>query len=265
MLATILAVLNFMSPHEFPELPIQFEMERGTKVYRQKKGIERTLFEDRIALGRWFTGTSKIDTDQAIYFSPAMVSRWLGYLKAKEQFSDDELHRRWQSIRESFDGKFTFIVESFALPKQSDFFELTEGAEVKPETALKARFLVTLPNQIQVSPEKDHDGKPGRSHDRLEPETVATKVMRGFSMASVEHWQWWSLIPELIDFQPEFSYHAPTAYEAVVGDFVRVVRLVQFEVPDLPHQPTDIELRVFVPGKELVARFSRQGKLAVER
>src|SRR5689334_4109662 len=110
MLSIALAYSMITHPVRFPVEPIQIEVCRGEEVYRAGKGIERTLMEDRQAIGYWFDGRVRKDVEEAIWVSPTMVSRWLGYLQAKERWPKLELLNRWAALRDQLDGSLTFVV-----------------------------------------------------------------------------------------------------------------------------------------------------------
>lgn len=260
MLCALSLLLATAPDFRFPAEPIVAELARGEKIYYQKRGIERTLMEDRVAVGKWFTGTVRKDTNQVIWLSPAMVSRWLGYLNAKEKWSKAEMNERWNLMLAALDGKLTFVVELYALPKQSDYFEVTESAATKPETALDIRFLSTyLTDQVRDDSQHIESivGQKRRQSplEREEPRVSPFAVFRAYSLDDVQRWPWYSLDPVFDPLNTEFSKRRPTAYDGVVGDYVRAVYVVQASLPEKPIVWNQIELRAFAPGKEMIASF----------
>ncbi|MBC8065650.1 MAG: hypothetical protein H7Y17_12540 [Chlorobia bacterium] len=255
-----LAIVLASSPFQFPAEPIPAEMARGEKVYYQRKGIERTLMEDRAVVGKWFDGKTKRDTDQIIWLSPRMVSRWLGYLNAKEKWGKSELNRRWTEMVQVLDGKMTFVAELYALPKKEDFFELTESSATKPETALNVRFLVTYltdkerddAQHIETMVRKRNPQSP---LEREEPSIAPLAVFKGYDTDLIQRWQWHSLDEAFAPLSPEFAQAKRTAYDGVVGDHLRAIYVVQATPPDKPMPWNRFEVRVFAIGKEPVAKF----------
>lgn len=261
-----LALLLASSPFHFPSEPIAAEMARGEKVYYQKSGIERTLMEDRVAIGRWFDGRIKRDTDHILWLSPRMVSRWLGYLNAREKWSKAELSRRWTEMAVELDGKMTFVAEVYALPKKEDFFELMESAPTKPETALNIRFLVTYLTDKERDNSQHVEALPWRREfksplEREEPRVAPLAVFKGYDLDSVQRWPWHTLDSAFSPLSPEFSPVKPTPYDGVVGDHIRAIYILQAAIPDKPMPWDQFEVRVFAAGKEPVGKF----KLPVTR
>jgi hypothetical protein len=252
-----------LRPLEFPTEPISSELLRGEKIYYQHKGIERTLLEDRVAVGKWFDGKVKRDTDQVIWLSPSMVSRWLGYLNAKEKWSVSELLERWKRTARSLEGRLTFVAEFFALPKREDMLELTESGPSKPETALNLRFLLTnlAPNRGDTA--QHLEGQIGeKKHqsplDRELPVAAPIAYFKGYDLDSIARWPWFQLDPLFAPLSPSLASRAPSAYDGVVGDHLRAIYLIQANPPAEPLAARGFELRIFAPGKDLVARFPQK-------
>jgi len=261
MLATLAALALIPKPLLFPPKPISAELERGEKVYYRKRGVERVFQEDRATIGWWFDGSKKKDVDDVIWLSPSLISRWLGYLNAKEKWSQDELQRRWEALSQILNGRMTFVVEAYALPKQS-FFEITDDGPSKPATATNLRFSVS---HLTTAPGDHREGKPGLKLKEapltlLTPEVSPLATFRGYSLDAVNKWDWFALDRRFELLTPEFSGPKPTPYDGIVGDYLRVIYIVQVAVPEEPIEAKQIELRVFAPGKEPVARFNLTAK-----
>lgn len=235
-------------------------MARGEKVYYAHKGVERVFMEDRVPVGKWFDGQIKRSTDEVVWISPSLVSRWLGYLNAKEKWSRDHLQQRWEAMSSRLDGRLTFIATLYALPKQ-EILELTEGAPTKPETALRTRFLVTFLSQKGEHQETPVGQKKKQAPLALfQPEVSPYAVFKAYSLDSVEKWPWYGLSNLFEPLAPEFESDPPTAYDGVVGDYIRAIYLVQTPVPEEPLPSERLEVRIFAPGKQPVARFDLQVK-----
>ena len=260
MTLALVLLLASVRPLRFPLEPIQSEMARGEKLYYQRRGIDRTLLEDRVAVGKWFDGQRKVDTDQIIWLSPSLVSRWLGYLNAKEKWSKSELLNRWNSVSTALDGRMTFVVEMYALPKQGDAFEITSGAPSRPETATDLKFLVTyLTDQERDETQHVESLIGAKRHqsplERQDPSIMPKGVFRGYSLDAIQKWPWFSLDDTLSSMAPQLATTHPTVYDAVVGDHVRAVYIIQADLPEKPLAWGKFEVRVFAPGKEPIARF----------
>lgn len=255
-----LAIVLAQSPFVFPAEPIPAEMARGSKLYYQGHGMERAYLEDRVAIGRWFDGKVKRDTDQILWLSPGFVSRCLGYLNAKEKWPKAELDRRWKEMTQWLDGKMTFVTELYALPKEPDFFDLTEGAGSKPETALNVRFLVTYVTDKERDDSQHIEAIFGKKNpqsplEREEPTVAPLAVFKGYDLGSIQRWQWFSLDNAFAPIAGEFAKQKPTAYDGVVGNYLRAVYVVQATPPEKPMPWNRFEVRIFAPGKEPVAKF----------
>jgi len=53
----------------------------------------------------------------AVFLSPSLVSRRLGYLQAREGWTNDQLETRWQLARETLGGRLSFLVRVCSFPK----------------------------------------------------------------------------------------------------------------------------------------------------
>jgi hypothetical protein len=261
MILSLSLLLATSQVFRFPTEPISEELARGEQICYKGKGIERTLMEDRVAVGKWFDGAQKRETDQIIWLSPKMISRWLGYLNAKEKWSKEELNRRWSLMSAALDGKLTFVAELYALPKQSDLLEITEGANTKPETATNIRFLVTYltdkeRDEAQHIESMVRKKNPQSPLEREEPRVIPFGVFKAYSLDGSQQWPWHTLDPVFDPLSPEFAPKRPTAYDGIVGDYVRAIYVIQADLPEKPMPWERFEVRVFAPGKQPVARFS---------
>lgn len=259
MLATLAALLAIGVPLEFPLEPIQTELARGEKVYYAGKGVDRIMMEDRQIIGRWFDGQLRRDMDDVTWLSPNLLSRWLGYLNAKEKWSETELAQRWETLKESFNGTLSFVVQTYALPKQG-FFDLTDGAESKPRTALQVRFAVSWLSEAGSGDNRHQETAVGQKKKEAplllqDPFVSNLGIFRGYDLGSIDRWPWYALDQRFDPLAPEFGTRRPTEYDGVVGDYVRAVYLVQAPVPEEGIPAKNLELRVFAEGKEPIARF----------
>ena len=136
-------LLQTLRPITFGDFPIKHELLVGEALERDKKGIERTMLQDRVAIGRWFDGTRRVDDEEAIWLSPAMVSRWLGWRQSREGWPDEELNRRWCLAKARLDGKMTFIVRLSSFPK-IDLWEGPDAPAKHTEDLEDARGVITF-------------------------------------------------------------------------------------------------------------------------
>ncbi len=145
-----------LSPAEFPAQPIPAEVRRGAELAqkrtnellrdvsgaRNRRSVECVFSGDRVAIGRWSNGYSKQSVEWAIRLSPGLMSRWLGFLQAREYWGDDELLSRWNAVRARLDGRLTFVVQLAAFPKLPTL-DVGDPAEPRPEEVDDVRFVLT--------------------------------------------------------------------------------------------------------------------------
>lgn len=116
--------------YEFPTEPIGSEIQRGISIYRQDRGYERLFQEDRKVIGWWFQGLHRRETEEAIWLSPRLVSRILGYLDAKEKWPEGERQRRWEAVSKLTSGTAMFAVRLSSFPK----INLFDDSDVSPNS-----------------------------------------------------------------------------------------------------------------------------------
>jgi len=131
------------APISFPERPIDAQVVAGEHVLESRKSIDWVFGDDCHAFGLWFDGKQERYTDEAIWISPDVASRWLGYLRMKEGWGQDELQARWKQIRAALDGRITVAVRLDSFPRQDplEFGNYEAGTEAR---AGDARFDVTF-------------------------------------------------------------------------------------------------------------------------
>ena len=117
MLGLVLLMGSVFRPVAFGEAPIRGEMLLGERLERKRKGVDRVERGDRAVLAKWFDGRKRQDADEVIWLSPGYISRWLGWMRAREGWTDDEVRRRWRLARDQYNGKLTFVVRVCALPR----------------------------------------------------------------------------------------------------------------------------------------------------
>jgi len=127
------------SAHLFPSEPIASEVELGRKIalrhdqddWQRKIGlipmtaqlakIEEVYRDDRIVLGTWNEGVRDLDVEWVIRISPELISRWFGFLEARELWPAGELESRWHSFNQQIGKKPVYVVVLSAFPKKTTF------------------------------------------------------------------------------------------------------------------------------------------------
>jgi hypothetical protein len=255
-----------LKPLLFSAQPIPAEMARGAQAYYRRQGIERVLREDRVVIGTWFDGRIKRDVQDVIWLSPSLVSRWLGYLNAKEKWSSEELLGRWQAAARALNGKLTFIVQLSALPRQ-DPLELGADAPARFEDALEARFLVTHAGRQASGLSNQHLESlvSNKALVRYEPLVSTLGVFRAYDWRKLFEPKWYQLDRDFWPLTPEFETGlSRDPYRYKLGDHVTAIYRVEAQLPDSPIDASEIQLRVFTRRHELVARFSLRNPSPVQ-
>lgn len=154
---SILLMAALAGRPQFPVEPIREHLVQGRLLGRSKPKISsrdlfhspapRTSFDsiwksDMQNIGWWSNGYSKQPVEQVIWLSPELMSRWLGFLQAREYWSDDELLERWGAVRERLTGSYTFIVQLAAFPKLPTY-GIGDYVRSTPEELLNVRFVMT--------------------------------------------------------------------------------------------------------------------------
>ncbi|HVL39825.1 MAG TPA: hypothetical protein VM328_10595, partial [Fimbriimonadaceae bacterium] len=215
MIVPFLAGVFLLRPVHFPPQPIQHEIERGIEVYRQGKGLERVLMEDRQIVGWWFNGKIKEGVEEVVWISPSLVSRWLGYLWAQEKWAGGELERRYGRLRARLRGQMWFMTRLSRLPKM-DFLgeeEPPRPMSFKPEPV---RLLFTTGADLP-SPSTSFRLKVARRLGEPEPEFEPHEGLRvalaPVGLAEISGREWgalkgfpWYLTTHLLqELWPEFE------------------------------------------------------------
>jgi hypothetical protein len=262
--AHVLIPLLLSSWWEFPAEPISAEVSRGAGFFKKNKGIERTLLEDRFSLGTWYDGKVKRDVEQAIRLSPSMLSRWLGYLEAREKWGPEAIARRWQQLRGGLEGRLAFVVQISSMPK-ADLFEPHLRVESFSNDWLDVRFLVTLggrglPRAPTREPffgwsifrPKQLESRSEAPALRLEPEVSLIALLQGRDRSRVLGHPWYVGLPFERELSPEFGARG-FEYVPPVGEYKSAWFLVTVPLPDNAGAYADLQLWVFSKGKERIA------------
>ncbi|MBS1700972.1 MAG: hypothetical protein JST12_04870 [Armatimonadetes bacterium] len=93
----------------FGTAPIPTEFAEGQKVFHRKKGIDRTTGDAGVKIGEWFDGDRKQVVEEAIFLTPGLLSRWLGY-QAASGTADEEIQNSWKACTDQLqDQSLAFI------------------------------------------------------------------------------------------------------------------------------------------------------------
>lgn len=256
----------------FPDAPLTSELQKGAVVFAQGKGIDRIFQDDRKAFGTWFDGKLRRDVDEVLRLSPALMSRWLGYLSAKEKWPPEELAARWVKIKNELEGNHWFVVRLSAFPKL-DLFDGSPSDSVNSSTLDNVRFQITLngrklPRSQTFDPYFGFVPTFAKAPEKLDGVIYAnTRVQQGPTV-QVRHWKeiealtW--LEPTNLGYYllPEF-YERKLADGLPLGDYHARWYLLSTHSDDEKPSQT-IEVWIFRPKKQSMVSWDLQTKKATE-
>jgi hypothetical protein len=269
MFSALISWVIFQRLITFGPEPLQNDVAVGRMLFQQGKGIERTLRQDRVVVGLWFNGRVKEDVESVTWLSPGMVSRWLGYLQAKEKWPDGEMQKRWDFACKELNGSLTFIVQVAAMPKLKGLdMEVTDVPE--PTEIEKIRFLLTsgpgtpeTARYTAVPGIKDHrlarypeGATPIADHPlRLEPVKIDKLAQwRVRDRNIINGYRWYRDVPLGRVFLPEFDSGQPDPGFGF-GDYQSAWYLIAFTLKDQFLHPSGFELRILSENKERIGHF----------
>lgn len=247
VVASIFFAVALSGRPQFPAEPIPEHLEHGRTLGRSKPKTSsrdlfsspapRTSFEtiwksDRQAIGWWSNGYSQQPVEHAIWLSPELMSRWLGFLQAREYWSDDELSERWEALRERFTGSYTFIIQLTAFPKLPTY-GVGDYVRTTPEELLDVRFVMTSRSTSLALEARQLEFWQSRNRDAL------------------ESFRWWHSLEIGWALTGEFDSPSEPPFLSV-GDYYRAWYLVSI---DTAPKFERFEIRTLSRRKERVATF----------
>lgn len=250
MLSLYLLAAATLKPVAFDEVPIASQVLLGESIERQKRGVERTLLDDRQSIGVWFNGREKEGVEEAIWVSPSMVSRWLGWMQSREGWSSEEVLRRWTEARARFNGKLTFIVRMASFPKLDPVFDADAPASNKSDLA-DARGVVTYPSY------------PKRPMSHVPTQNAELTGLVGESADQIKNASW-TQFPPFDDVLLDTFAHDPSPtmdpnLDFGIGHYFGAIWKVQCDLPkDLYGRP-GFHLDVVTAHKSRRAHFALLG------
>ena len=230
----------------FPNAPLADQVALGRELARKEPRLEiRDLFRspeprsslsriwgpERQVIGLWSNGYQKTPVEHVLWISPALVSRWMGFLDSREYWEDEELASRWASTAKLLGGRKTFIVQLTAFPKMPTY-GVGDYERTSPEEIENVRFVYT-------------------SGERSEPmQAQQLALWESRDRSDLENFPWWQYLPLGRFLTGEFEQ--PVIDEPLpLGDYYRAWYVVS--VPE--NEDTSFEVRVLSRRKERVAEF----------
>lgn len=230
----------------FPEAPLADQVALGRKIANAeprfslndlvRPQIPRATFgkvwgADRQAIGWWSNGYVKLPAEDAVWVSPALVSRWLGFLSAREYWEEGELESRWKTISQAIGDRRLFIVQLTAFPKMPSY-GISDYERTTPEEIENVRFVYSS----------------GVKSVRMEAERLAQWQSR--DRRDLDNFSWWQRLefgPALTGEFEKSSFDEPLP----LGDYYRAWYAVWVSGAEEPA----FEVRVLSRRKERVAKF----------
>ncbi len=247
MLALLLLVHAAFRPVLFGDAPIQRELLLGESIERKRRGIERTLLADRSPIGEWFNGKEREQVEEAIWLSPELISRWLGWQQSREGWSPTEVQKRWNVARDRFNGKMTFVVRLTAFPKVDPLEGAGEPARLVDDLS-DARGAVT------------YDGPKKSPHQHAATQNLLLQRLTENTPQEVLSAKWQSLPPfdDVLNgtFSASGSDTIDPNLDFGLGDYSGALWLEQCDIPSDLYGRKNFDLQIVTAHKKRVAHFS---------
>ena len=93
----------------FGDTPIAAEFKEGKHIFEKHKGIDRTEKDARIVIGQWFDGDRTQVVEEAVFVTPGLLSRWLGYRLASGT-APEEVSASWMKCSAQFSNKTLALI-----------------------------------------------------------------------------------------------------------------------------------------------------------
>lgn len=185
-------------------------------------------------LGMWSDGVDRHPVERAVWMTPGLISRWLGWRRESEAWPPGEVEGRWEDARTRLDGRTAFVVFLAAYPRKGTLGLSDDG------------------------PSSDRDLSPVRF--RLKVDGQETPVMitplarwQGRTRQVVEARPWWLWTPLATALQGSFD---PQLDEGLpLGEYHR--RLYWIEASPIG-LGSKVELEVLGPRKVRRASWEPQ-------
>lgn len=232
----------------FPERPLSDEFARGAELANKKPelgaaalvgkhprrhSVDVVWQEDRVWIGSWTNGHSPQKVEYAVWLSPALVSRWLGFLSAREHWPAGEADSRWAELRSGLDGRITIAVQLSAFPRLP-ILELSEGSKANRSEVEDVRFVL--------------DTASGPHNPAVEE----IAFWRARNRLSLDNFKWWLQSPITAPLAGEFEEQAERPLP--LGDYHRRWLLVTAPADLAPDG--SFTLRILSERKERAASFN---------
>ena len=241
-----IALLAAYSGASYPSEPIPSQIEAGRAIAHASPGLSMSeLFRspaprasssriwgrDKTAIGWWSNGYEQKPVEFVVWLSPALVSRWLGLLAAREYWPESELKRRWQDVSDTIGDRRAFVIQLSAFPTLPTY-EIGDYVRTESNETRNVRFVYTSGDHVQ----------------EMDAELLASWESR--ERSDLDKFAWWQALPFGRSLTGEFEDPIADA-PLPLGDYYRSWYLVWADGTD----DTKFEVRVLSKRKERVAKF----------
>jgi hypothetical protein len=108
--ASMTTVFCFLATFSaFGDTPIEAELKVGKQIFEKHKGIDRTEKDARVVIGQWFDGDRTKVVEEAVFVTPGLLSRWLGFQLASGR-SPEEVNASWLNCSSQFSNRSVVII-----------------------------------------------------------------------------------------------------------------------------------------------------------
>lgn len=215
-------------------------------------------------IGTWFDGSAKRDVEEAIWISPRLLSRWIGYAGAREKWTLEERRVRWEMARRVAQEKAIVVVRIASYPKVDP---LAPDEENRPDLRdfERLRILFTADGR-EIPVRQRWEGTAPFVQRRIPPsdwdvqavEAGAGPIadLRSRNRAEVERFPWHQLTPFVEAFSPTFPEEFPPSWGGYFGNYRAKWIWVEADFASRQWPRRQFEVRILSPRKERTAVFA---------
>lgn len=141
MTSLVFKLAGFVVSTQFGPTPISSEVEAGSQAFLEGKPWQTIMAKDRSFISYRNEAPFVLKgSEEVIWLSPSLVSRWMGYRMAREGWTPEELNQNWNQARQFCGNGATFLVKLVAVPK-ANFFSDDQAASNPAGTILSRASL----------------------------------------------------------------------------------------------------------------------------
>lgn len=138
MSIVLIGLAGAFVPTAFGETPVATEVSLGKQLAKREAKLDSLLQNDRVYIGYRSDGVRQRGSEEIIWLSPSLVSRWLGYMQEREGWTDAEFDARWKCSSAAFGQGSTFLVHLVSVPKVSLLEESVDSGKLENVTLNRA-------------------------------------------------------------------------------------------------------------------------------